>query len=354
MGFWKGKRVLITGHSGFKGSWLAIWLNEMGAVVRGVSLKPIHKNGNFNATRLDSKVSTIYQDIRDFEKLNKIVKEFEPQVVFHLAAQSLVGTSYEQPQLTFETNAIGTLNMLEAIRQCKSVKAAVMITSDKCYRNVEQIWGYKETDVLGGDDPYSASKACAEIMINSYLKCYFSDHSQNIASCRAGNVVGGGDWSENRIVPDCFRALFSKEAIVIRNPNSTRPWQHVLEPLRGYLMLAERLFNAGHELCGSYNFGPSIEYEHTVTDVTNGIIKNWGSGEVIVQKNKNFHESALLQLDCTKARLRLKWQPILSFDEVLEFTTSWYKTFYENEKSDMHEFCVNQIKEYERLSGYEG
>ena len=347
--FWKGKRVLVTGHTGFKGSWLSIWLNELGAEVLGVSLKPKSKLDNFCVTNIDSKIKSFYLDIRDFSRLNTLFKEFEPEIVFHLAAQALVGVAYEQPKTTFETNVIGTLNMLEAIKKSNSVKAGVFITSDKCYKNIEQIWGYKENDVLGGDDPYSASKGCAELVINSYIKSYFDKDGPLISSTRAGNVIGGGDWSEYRVVPDCFKALFSRKPILIRSPNATRPWQFVLEPLRGYIMLGERLFSELKNFSSCWNFGPSLKREYTVSDVANEIIKNWRNGKVVIKKNKKFHESSLLQLDSTKARTEIGWKAFLTFEESLRFTTEWYKYLYKDIKRDMYDFSVKQIKEYQEI-----
>lgn len=346
--FWKGKKVLVTGHTGFKGSWISIWLKKFGAEALGVSLEPKNELDNFCVAKLDSKIKNIYLDIRDFSKLDVVFKEFKPDIVFHLAAQALVGVAYEQPKLTFETNALGTLNVLESIRNSDSVKAGVFITSDKCYKNIEQIWGYKENDALGGDDPYSSSKACAEFIINSYSKNY-CQNKKLICSVRAGNVIGGGDWSVNRIVPDCFRALFSEKPIIIRNLNSTRPWQFVLEPLRGYIMLGEKLFRGSKEFLGSWNFGPSPEKAYTVFDVANEITKNWGYGKIVIEKNNNFHENRLLQLDSTKARIELGWKPILTFEESISFTTKWYKFLYEDIKRDMHDFCVKQIEDYQEI-----
>ncbi len=346
---WEGKKVLITGHTGFKGSWLSIWLTKLGAQVLGVSLEPKHALDNFHVSKLDSKIKSIYLDIKEFYLLNTIFKEFKPDIVFHLAAQALVGTAYAQPRTTFETNIIGTLNVLEAIRNNPFVKVGVIITSDKCYKNVEQIWGYRETDTLGGDDPYSASKGGAELVINSYIKNYFNKGDQLICSARAGNVMGGGDWSENRIVPDCFRSLFSGSQIIIRSPQSTRPWQFVLEPLRGYILLGEKLLQGMKEFSGSWNFGPSIEKAHTVQDVVKKIITNWGSGDLLIEQNNKFHENKLLQLDCTKSRMELGWKPVLSFEEIIRFTTEWYKYLYPNQETDMHDFCLKQIEEYETL-----
>lgn len=351
--FWKNKKVIIVGHTGFKGSWLSIWLKELGADILGISLKPKNPRDNFCVSGLHSKIKTAYQDIRNFEKIDGLFKKFGPEIIFHLAAQALVGKAYENPKGTFETNAMGTLNVLEAIRNCKTVRSAVLITSDKCYQNVEQILGYKEGDRLGGEDPYSASKGCAEMIIHSYLKCYFNNGTPLIASGRAGNVIGGGDWSENRIVPDCFRSLFSKRPILIRNPHATRPWQFVLEPLRGYMTLAKNLYRGQKKLSGCWNFGPPLEQVHTVRDVTDSLIKNWGSGEIKVEKKRSFHESNLLQLDCTKARQELGWQTVLTLPESIRLTTEWYKRLHGNTRRNMYDFCVQQIKKYERICSHE-
>ena len=345
-----GKKVLVTGHTGFKGSWLSIWLRELGAEVLGVSLKPKNELDNFNVTQLDSKISSVFQDIRDYNGINDVFKKFKPEIVFHLAAQALVSISYKNPKLTFETNTMGTLNILEAIKNNQSVKAGILITSDKCYKNVEQIWGYRENDLLGGDDPYSASKACAEIIINSYIQSVISNGESLIASVRAGNVIGGGDWSEDRLVPDCFKSLFANKSITIRNPISTRPWQFVLEPLKGYLMLGEKLINNSKEHIGSWNFGPSQENVFTVDDVVKLIIELWGDGQVKIQETSTFSESNLLQLDCTKSITQLGWKPALDFENSFRYTTNWYKYLKEDTKRDMYQFCVKQIVEYEKIS----
>ena len=343
---YEGKKVLLTGHTGFKGSWLSIWLKELGAEVLGVSLKPKNELDNFNVTRLESKINSVFLDIRKYRDIHDVFEEFRPEIVFHLAAQALVSVSYNKPRLTFETNAIGTLNILEAIQNHDSVKAGVLITSDKCYKNIEQIWGYRENDVLGGDDPYSSSKACAEIIINSYIKNENSKGVALIASARAGNVIGGGDWSEDRLVPDCFRSLFVNESITLRNPLSTRPWQFVLEPLKGYLMLGEKLIKGSKKYVGSWNFGPSQENVYTVNDVVNHIIDLWGDGQVNIQESPGFNESNLLQLDCTKSRTQLGWKPTLSFEDSFRYTTDWYKYLKEDTSRDMYQFCVSQISKY--------
>ncbi len=349
---YKGKKVLITGHTGFKGSWLTIWLKMLGADVAGISLEPSHEKCNYNTANLKSRTDSRFIDIRDFEALHQAISEIKPDIIFHLAAQALVGTSYDDPKTTFDTNIGGSLNVLESVRKSPGIKACVMITSDKCYKNVEQIWGYREDDRLGGDDPYSASKAGAELIINSYTKSFFSgDDSTLIASTRAGNVIGGGDWSENRLVPDCIRHIMNKEPIVIRNPASTRPWQLVLEPLSGYLQLGQKLLEGDRELMQGWNFGPSMEECHTVLEVAEIIINLWGEGKTEIPGNQQaFYESNLLQLDCTKARTKLGWKQTLNTQESLEYTVSWYKKFVKSPDSDLFDFCSTQIASYQKLA----
>jgi CDP-glucose 4,6-dehydratase len=346
---YRGKKVLITGNTGFKGSWLSIWLMELGAEVLGVSLEPKNKLDNFNVSNLKTKTDTKIQDIRDYDSISSVFEEFKPEMVFHLAAQALVSTSYDDPRLTFETNFIGTLNILEAIKNQDSVKAGVLITSDKCYKNIEQIWGYRENDLLGGNDPYSASKACAEILINSYIKSCMTNNKALIASSRAGNVIGGGDWSENRLIPDSFKALYDDRPIIIRNSDSTRPWQFVLEPLKGYLMLGEQLLSGSENHVGSWNFGPPQDNIFTVGEVVEYIIRLWGKGEMQNKNNNMFSESNLLQLDCTKSITQLGWKPSLDFKSSFRFVTDWYKYLKENDNIDMYQFCVDQINEYENI-----
>ncbi|MBU2510659.1 CDP-glucose 4,6-dehydratase [bacterium] len=349
---YRGKRVLITGHTGFKGSWLAIWLQILGAEVAGVALEPVHDKCNFNVTKLGSRIDNHFLDITDYQSLQRAIADFKPDIIFHLAAQALVGTSYDEPKRTFDTNIGGTLNVLESIRNSREVKAGVLITSDKCYRNVEQIWGYREEDRLGGDDPYSASKAGAELIIRSYTKSFFSQESSPlIASTRAGNVIGGGDWSENRLVPDCIRHLNNNEPIIIRNPSSTRPWQLVLEPLSGYLLLGQKLLEKSGGFTEGWNFGPSMEECHTVLEVAELIVKLWGAGETKVTGNQQaFYESTLLQLDCTKARVKLGWHQTLNTKESLEFTVNWYKHLKNHPDADMFDFCAEQLENYQLLA----
>lgn len=342
------KTVLVTGHTGFKGSWLSVWLNMMGAHVVGYALSPVSEQGNFVACKLQDKLlADIRGDIRDLDNLNKVIECYHPEMIFHLAAQALVKTAYEQPKMTFETNVIGSLNVLEAVRQNPCVKSVVMITSDKCYENVEQIWGYKETDTMGGYDPYSSSKGCAELMISSWRNSYFhpkdyAKHGKAIASVRAGNVIGGGDWSANRLIPDCIRFIESGKEIEIRNPIATRPWEHVLEPLSGYLRVGQKLIEAPVEYATCFNFGPHISANKTVLEVVQRLVQYYGKGKVVDASDPNAeHENILLNLDVTKAYVMLAWEAQWNLQESIEKTVDWYKEALKGH--DMYDFCVNQI-----------
>lgn len=345
----KDKTVLITGHTGFKGSWLAIWLRELGASVVGYALDPDSSEGNFNICHLDEKLIDIRGDIRDYEHLQEVFNTYKPSFVFHLAAQPIVSTSYEKPYETYEINVMGTLNILRCIKNMNYKVAAVMITTDKCYENNEQIWGYRETDKLGGYDPYSSSKACAEILISSFRNSYFNINNYNIhkkavASARAGNVIGGGDWAENRIVPDCIRSLQKGKAIEVRNPVSVRPWQHVLEPLYGYLLLAEKLYSYGPEFSSAWNFGPDRCSCIKVFEIVECVIKCWGYGKWIdISGKQAAHEANLLYLDCAKSRSYLGWKSSLDIKQAIELTVEWYKNY---NSCSCYELCVDQIYQY--------
>ena len=347
--FYKNKRVLITGHTGFKGSWLSIWLNILGATVIGFSLDPYTMDDNFVVSKLKDKIIDVRGDIRDYNKILETFNIYKPEIVFHLAAQALVKRSYDNPKETYETNVIGTLNVLECIKNSPSVKVSVMVTTDKCYKNMEQIWGYRENDPMGGYDPYSSSKGCAEILIDSYRNSFinpkdYKNHGKAIASVRAGNVIGGGDWSKDRVIPDSIRALKNNKDIEIRNPNSVRPWQHVLEPLSGYLLLASMMYEDGISYCSGWNFGPDDYSIISVKIVVDIIIKQWGSGKCIDISSINApHEANLLKLDCTKAKTYLKWTPKLNIDEAIKLTVDWYKN---NSDKDMFDLCVDQIESY--------
>lgn len=354
---YNGKTVLVTGHTGFKGSWLSIWLTMLGAKVVGYSLEPYSERGNFEACHLHDRLyADIRGDVRDFEKLNETIKTHKPEIIFHLAAQALVRTAYQHPRETYETNIMGSINVLEAVRQNECVKTVVMITSDKCYENVEQIWGYKETDRMGGYDPYSASKGCAELAISSYRNSYFNPkdyakHGKAIASIRAGNVIGGGDWSDNRLIPDCIRFIEAGKDIEIRNPIATRPWEHVLEPLSGYLKVGQKLIENPVEYATSFNFGPHISANKTVLEVVRRLVEYYGKGKVVDASDPNaVHENTLLNLDVTKAYVMLQWEAKWGLQEAVEKTVDWYKEALNSQ--DMYDFCVKQILEHgEHLAG---
>lgn len=349
-GFFKGKKVLVTGHTGFKGSWLSVWLDELGAEVVGVGLDPYSDRDNYVLSGIGSKIKAdIRADIRDGNKMKEIFSEYKPDIVFHLAAQPLVRLSYDIPVETYQTNVMGTINVLEAIRATDSVKVGVMITTDKCYENKEQIWGYRENEPMGGYDPYSSSKGAAEIAISSWRRSFFNPkdydkHGKSIASVRAGNVIGGGDWALDRIIPDCIRALEAGKPIDIRSPKAIRPWQHVLEPLSGYMLLAKKMWESPTEYCEGWNFGPRAESISTVWEVASKVIDNYGSGELRDLSDPNaFHEAKLLMLDISKAKFRLGWEPRMNMDQTVALTVDWYRN-YKNVPA--YDLVVKQINEY--------
>jgi CDP-glucose 4,6-dehydratase len=323
----KGRRVFITGHTGFKGSWLAFLLNEVGAEVFGYALPPVGKVNHFELLGLAKSIRHVEADIRDEEKLTAAMTGFRPEFVFHLAAQALVRSSYSDPKTTFEINMMGSVNLLEAVRKCESVRSLVFITSDKCYENLEWLWGYRENDRLGGHDPYSASKASAEMVFSAYARSFFFERPElGAASARAGNVIGGGDWSVDRIIPDCIRAIESGKSIRLRNPSATRPWQHVLEPLSGYLLLAARLWEEPLVHAGAWNFGPSSKEVRTVLEVAERLVAGYGKGSINSKESETkYHEAQLLQLNCDRAHQVLGWYPRLDFDRTLDMTADWYK-----------------------------
>lgn len=328
-----GKSVLVTGHTGFKGSWLVYWLTNMGANVVGYSNEIPTKPSHFELLNLD--IKSIFGDIRDIKKMELAIKEVKPDIVFHLAAQPLVRLSYKNPIETYETNVIGTLKVFEACRK-NNVKTIVNITSDKCYENKEWVWGYRENDPMGGYDPYSSSKGCAEILTSSYRNSFFNldeykkSHETLLASARAGNVIGGGDWADDRLICDVIRAASKSEVVSIRNPKATRPWQHVLEPLSGYLLLGQRLLEGKKEFADSWNFGPSEEGNYNVGDVLLELKKHWDKVEFKFEVNsQNPHEANLLKLDCSKANIKLGWKPTWDSKTAFERTIKWYKSFYE-------------------------
>ncbi|KAB8028042.1 CDP-glucose 4,6-dehydratase [Fluviispira multicolorata] len=345
--FYSNKKILITGHTGFKGAWLAIWLQRLGAHVIGYALEPEYEDSLFEKLNLVSLINHNIGDIRDFEKLNKLIAVEKPEIIFHLAAQAIVHRSYDDPLNTYSTNVMGSANILESIRNSKSVRVLVYITSDKCYWNNEWTWGYRENDLLGGTDPYSASKACAEHVFKSYYLSFFKEQ-ENFAcsSARAGNVIGGGDRARDRIVPDIVKSIETGTPIVLRNPNSTRPWQHVLDPLHGYIMLAKVLYQNPKQFNGeSWNFGPTNQSIKTVHDLTNIFIKLWDNAEIKVEIPQNkFYESNLLHLSIDKANSLLKWFPKYKFSEAVLKTGEWYKQVQNGE--DPKTETLNQIEAF--------
>lgn len=350
-----GKKVLITGNTGFKGSWLTIWLEYLGAEIVGISKDIPTTPSMYDELGLANKIDNNFCDIRDFERMIEVINESKPDFVFHLAAQAIVSTSYREPGDTITTNVIGTLNILEALRQLNIKCTAIIITSDKCYDNVEWVWGYKETDSLGGKDIYSGSKGAAELVFKSYFHSFFNnaDSKVKVAVARAGNVIGGGDWAADRIVPDCMRAWSKGEIVEIRSPNATRPWQHVLEPLSGYLNLGSELFSDDSLNGQSFNFGPHAEHTSTVKKLLEDLSGCWKydnpTNAYCITDDIKFYEAGLLKLNCDKALFHLKWIPTLNYNQLLNFTGDWYYNFY-NSKLDMHEYTMNQIIEYVKIA----
>lgn len=353
-GSWSGRKVLVTGHTGFKGGWLALWLQKLGAEVVGYALEPATRPSLFETAGVAKGMRSIFGDVRDPQKLTKLVSEFQPEIVFHLAAQSLVRPSYADPVGTYSTNVMGTVHLLEAIRMAGSVKAIVVVTSDKCYENNEWVWGYRETDPMGGFDPYSNSKGCAELVTAAYRQSFFASGRDKaaktgIASARAGNVIGGGDWSADRLVPDFIRAMSGQEPIRVRNPNAQRPWQHVLEPLGGYLALAEKLSGAQIEKYASgWNFGPSDADAITVGAIVQKLSTLWGPGaSFTIDSGEHPHEASFLKLDCSKARAHLGWQPRIGVDTALAWTVEWHKSMLSG--ASMRAVTEAQIARFESL-----
>ena len=354
LNFFRDKKVLVTGHTGFKGSWLSIWLNMLGAEVCGFALEPYTKNDNFVVSGLGKRVSHHIGDIRNFNELNSVFKSFKPEFVFHLAAQPLVRRSYIDPKETFDTNIGGTVNILECCRMSDTIKIIVNITSDKCYQNNEWPWGYRENDRLGGNDPYSSSKACSEIVCEAYRNAffdpeYFNNHGKSLASARAGNVIGGGDWREDRLIPDCIRALEKGAPICLRNPEAIRPWQHVLDPLYGYLLLAKKMADDPVKFSSAWNFGPRHDHALKVLEVADLVLEKWGKKGVIEfgEKDSNSHEAKTLCLDISKAIAELGWKPCWDTDRAVSKTVDWYKHY---KTSNIYSFCEKQINQYMRES----
>jgi CDP-glucose 4,6-dehydratase len=351
---WAGKRVFLTGHTGFKGGWAALWLASKGAIVRGYALDPCTEPNLFTEAKIGSVIEDIRGDIRDGAALDAAMTSFAPDVVFHMAAQPLVRYSYVDPIGTFETNVIGTARVLDAVRRTPSVRAVVSITTDKCYENKEWLWGYRETDPLGGYDPYSSSKACAEIVSAAYRQSYFpvgeiAKHHCGVATGRAGNVIGGGDWSLDRLIPDLVRGFLAGEPVRIRRPQAIRPWQHVLEPVFGYILLAEKLLSAdAARYATAFNFGPSDDDAQTVGWIVEKMTGFWGgNASWVLDEDPSVHEAGYLKLDASRARAELAWHPRLRLNTALEWLVDWYKAWQGGE--DMHRFTLNQIAAFEKL-----
>lgn len=346
LSFFKGKRILITGDTGFKGSWLSLLLHELSAEVVGYALPPERKEDHFNWIGLNQLIHHVDGDIRDLASLKKLVDEFRPEFLFHLAAQALVRVSYEEPKLSFDTNVGGSVNILEVSRLSQSLRVLIYVTSDKCYRNKEWVWGYRESDELGGHDPYSASKAAAEVVFSAYMDSFFSKRQGfGAASARAGNVIGGGDWAPDRIVPDSIRALQNGRPVIIRNPFSTRPWQHVLDPLFGYLRLAVKLYHTPKDYSGSWNFGPRGESMHSVQELVEKVVGCWGEGKIQVKPDEDSpSEARMLHLNCDKAHYGLGWQPRWGFDRAVVETVRWYKEVFTGHSAIT--ITRQQIKDY--------
>jgi CDP-glucose 4,6-dehydratase len=353
---YRGRRVLVTGHTGFKGSWLALWLKHLGAEVTGFSSEVPSKPANFELLDLEHRMHHFIGDIRDRARLAHVIDEFRPEIIFHLAAQPLVRRSYADPVTTFETNTMGMVNLLDCIRTRPWIEVAVLITSDKAYRNDEWCWGYRETDALGGRDPYSGSKSCADIVVHSYFHSFLRHTSTRVGTTRAGNVIGGGDWADDRIVPDCIRAWSQKEPVAVRSPHATRPWQHVLEPLSGYLWLGAHLWQKTDGLNGeAFNFGPDAHVNQTVAELISAMAKRWPGVQWQMLKGceQRGHEAQLLKLSCDKVLHHLNWRAVLQFPETVAFTVDWYRTWYGGQ-NDICAYTLEQIEQYYQLAQVRG
>ncbi len=347
--FWKNKKIFITGHTGFKGSWLCLLLHRLGARVYGYALQPPTDPSLFDLCGIDRLVQSTINDVRNGESLLKALLAADPEIVIHMAAQPLVRDSYQIPVDTYSINVMGTVHLLEAVRKCGSVKAFINVTTDKCYENKEWVWGYREHEPLGGYDPYSNSKACSELVTSAYRSSYFnpdahSTHGVGIASARAGNVIGGGDWASDRLIPDCVRSLLKGERIIIRNPDSIRPWQHVLEPLSGYLLLAKKLYEDGPRYSEAWNFGPEENDSRPVEYLVRSLCSRWGSGAYEVSKGDHPHEAHYLKLDCSKVKSRLGWHPRWGLDQALDSIIEWTRAYKDNK--NVQDICLNQIERY--------
>lgn len=348
--FWQSKRVLVTGHTGFKGGWISLWLQSMGAEVCGVALEPLSGPSLFEVARVMQGLDHHVIDVRDYESIRKNVSNFKPEIIIHMAAQPLVRESYQQPIETFSTNVMGTVHLLEAARAVSSIRAIVNVTTDKCYENRNEVWGYRENEQMGGADPYSSSKACAELVSTAYRKSFFQNTDIAMATARAGNVIGGGDWSKDRLVPDILRALEKNDPIYIRNPSAVRPWQHVLEPLSGYLVLAERLYSGCGLFSEAWNFGPQSSDLKPVSWIVDYLTRAWGRKEPwLMQPGNHPHEANYLSLDISKALHKLSWSPRWELSVALDKTIEWQKAWLDG--CDMHNFCLQQIYQYHNHVG---
>ena len=346
--FWKDKRVFLTGHTGFKGAWLSLWLQDCGAILKGYALAPNTQPNLFDAALVANGMESVIGDVRDLEKITKNMSDFSPDVVIHMAAQPLVRLSYKNPVDTYSTNVMGTVNLLEAVRNVASVKAVVNVTTDKCYENKEWIWGYREDEAMGGRDPYSNSKGCSELVTAAYRSSFFNDSgSAKIASGRAGNVIGGGDWAEDRLIPDFFKSFENNEPVIIRNPSATRPWQHVLEPLSGYLVLAEQLYLNGDRYAQAWNFGPEDDDVKPVSLIIEYLVDRWGDGASWVHDvSMQPHEAQLLKLDISKAKNLLGWRPRWSLFRALDSIVEWQKVWLSG--GDLKAVTLEQIRQFEQ------
>jgi len=348
--FWSGKKVFVTGHTGFKGSWLCLWLQQLGSEVTGYSLQPPTNPSLFDVAKVAREMKSVFGDVRDAESLAQCMKMAKPEIVIHMAAQPLVRYSYDNPIETYATNIMGSVHMLEAVRKTPSVRAIVNVTSDKCYENKKWIWGYRENEPMGGYDPYSSSKGCAELVTSAYRSSFFNhanylDHGVALASVRAGNVIGGGDWAMDRLIPDIMRAIQAGNPVQIRNPHAIRPWQHVLEPLSGYLLLAEKLYSEGMGFAEGWNFGANDEDAQPVEWIVERLTSHWGeAASWELDKSPQPHEAQYLKLDCSKAKSRLGWTPRLSLDQCLINITTWHKNHLNGE--DMHKVTISQIETF--------
>ncbi len=343
--FWQNKRVFVTGHTGFKGSWLSLWLESIGATVKGYALSPATQPSLFEVARVAERIDSDIGDIRDLKQLKKSILNFNPDILIHMAAQPLVRLSYKEPVETYDVNVLGTVKVLEAARSCSNLKAIVSVTTDKCYENKEWVWGYREDEPMGGYDPYSSSKGCAELVTSAYRRSFMQAQGVGLASARAGNVIGGGDWSDDRLIPDILKAFEQSEPVTIRNPKSTRPWQHVLEPLSGYLVLAQRLYEQPEDFAEGWNFGPDEEDAKPVSWILDHMVDQWGKGASWdLDQGSHPHEAGFLKLDVSKAKSRLAWQPTWHLDQTLKKIVVWHQAWLNGD--DMQRVCLNEIGEY--------